>query len=184
MKTTRQQHCRGRPVGSHAVAEIPEQLQAEVRAFLKANIDKSPKPGGGRQRPNQKVLDWRKHDHRKGLLRPSRSPGIWRRRPAARRDGAGHHRRRVLQGRRLSRHHATRASRMLVPTLLEVGTKEQCAEWIEPTIRGEIIWCQGYSEPGSGSRSRRREDARARSRTATSSSTARRSGPAPRTTPT
>ena len=27
-------------------------LQAEVRAFLKANIDKSPKPGGGRQRPH------------------------------------------------------------------------------------------------------------------------------------
>ena len=40
---------------------------------------------------------------------------------------------------------------MLVPTLLEVGTKEQCAKWIAPTIRGEIIWCQGYSEPGSGS---------------------------------
>ena len=40
---------------------------------------------------------------------------------------------------------------MLVPTLLEVGTEEQCAKWVGPTIRGEIIWCQGYSEPGSGS---------------------------------
>jgi len=40
---------------------------------------------------------------------------------------------------------------MLVPTLLELGTEEQRKAWIAPTIRGEIIWCQGYSEPGSGS---------------------------------
>ena len=40
---------------------------------------------------------------------------------------------------------------MLVPTLLEVGTDAQRKEWIAPTIRGEILWCQGYSEPGSGS---------------------------------
>ena len=40
---------------------------------------------------------------------------------------------------------------MLVPTLLEVGSEEQKTTWIPPTIRGEIIWCQGYSEPGAGS---------------------------------
>ena len=40
---------------------------------------------------------------------------------------------------------------MLVPTLLEVGTEAQKQQWIAPTLRGEIIWCQGYSEPGSGS---------------------------------
>ena len=40
---------------------------------------------------------------------------------------------------------------MLVPTLLEVGSEEQKTRWIAPTLRGEIIWCQGYSEPGSGS---------------------------------
>ncbi|OYV33108.1 MAG: hypothetical protein B7Z80_25010 [Rhodospirillales bacterium 20-64-7] len=40
---------------------------------------------------------------------------------------------------------------MLVPTLLEAGTDEQKRLWIGPTLRGEIIWCQGYSEPGSGS---------------------------------
>ena len=40
---------------------------------------------------------------------------------------------------------------MLVPTLLEVGSEEQKQRWIGPTIRGEVIWCQGYSEPGSGS---------------------------------
>jgi alkylation response protein AidB-like acyl-CoA dehydrogenase len=40
---------------------------------------------------------------------------------------------------------------MLVPTLLEMGTEEQKKQFVGPTIRGEMIWCQGYSEPGAGS---------------------------------
>ena len=40
---------------------------------------------------------------------------------------------------------------MLVPTLLELGTEAQKQRWIGPTLRGEVIWCQGYSEPGAGS---------------------------------
>ena len=40
---------------------------------------------------------------------------------------------------------------MLVPTLLECGTEEQRREYIPPTLTGELTWCQGYSEPGSGS---------------------------------
>ena len=40
---------------------------------------------------------------------------------------------------------------MLVPTLLELGTEEQKKQYIKPTLHGEIIWCQGYSEPNAGS---------------------------------
>ena len=40
---------------------------------------------------------------------------------------------------------------MLVPTLLEMGTQEQKEQYIRPTIMGDMIWCQGYSEPGAGS---------------------------------
>jgi alkylation response protein AidB-like acyl-CoA dehydrogenase len=40
---------------------------------------------------------------------------------------------------------------MLVPTLLEMGTEEQKQQFIGPTLRGEMVWCQGYSEPGAGS---------------------------------
>tara|TARA_X000000368_G_scaffold282379_1_gene224145 strand:- start:1166 stop:2410 length:1245 start_codon:yes stop_codon:yes gene_type:complete len=40
---------------------------------------------------------------------------------------------------------------MLVPTLLELGTEEQKQEYIKPTLHGEMIWCQGYSEPNAGS---------------------------------
>ncbi len=40
---------------------------------------------------------------------------------------------------------------MLVPTLLELGTEQQKRELIAPTLRGEMVWCQGYSEPNAGS---------------------------------
>jgi alkylation response protein AidB-like acyl-CoA dehydrogenase len=40
---------------------------------------------------------------------------------------------------------------MLVPTLLERGAEWQKEKWVKPTITGEVAWCQGYSEPGSGS---------------------------------
>ncbi|MFK7730294.1 MAG: acyl-CoA dehydrogenase family protein [Pseudomonadales bacterium] len=40
---------------------------------------------------------------------------------------------------------------MLVPTLLEMGTEEQKEQWIQKTLSGEVLWCQGYSEPGAGS---------------------------------
>ncbi|MBW2267251.1 MAG: acyl-CoA dehydrogenase family protein [Deltaproteobacteria bacterium] len=40
---------------------------------------------------------------------------------------------------------------MLVPTLLSHGSEEQRRRWIGPTLRGEVLWCQGYSEPGAGS---------------------------------
>jgi alkylation response protein AidB-like acyl-CoA dehydrogenase len=40
---------------------------------------------------------------------------------------------------------------MLVPTLLEHGSEEQKRGWVGPTIRGEVVWCQGYSEPNAGS---------------------------------
>lgn len=40
---------------------------------------------------------------------------------------------------------------MLVPTLLEHGAEWQKQQFIPPTLRGEMHWCQGYSEPGAGS---------------------------------
>ncbi|CAN5496861.1 acyl-CoA dehydrogenase family protein [soil metagenome] len=40
---------------------------------------------------------------------------------------------------------------MFGPTLLEYGTEEQKQRHIPPIVRGELRWCQGYSEPGSGS---------------------------------
>ncbi|HEY1560129.1 MAG TPA: acyl-CoA dehydrogenase family protein [Caulobacteraceae bacterium] len=40
---------------------------------------------------------------------------------------------------------------MFGPTLLEYGTEDQKQRHIPPIVRGELRWCQGYSEPGAGS---------------------------------
>jgi alkylation response protein AidB-like acyl-CoA dehydrogenase len=40
---------------------------------------------------------------------------------------------------------------MFGPTLLEYGSEAQKREHIPPITRGEIRWCQGYSEPNAGS---------------------------------
>jgi len=40
---------------------------------------------------------------------------------------------------------------IVVPTLLEAGSEALKQRFIPPTLRGEIAWCQGYSEPGAGS---------------------------------
>ena len=40
---------------------------------------------------------------------------------------------------------------MLGPALLQFGTEEQKQRFLPEIVRGEIRWCQGYSEPGAGS---------------------------------
>ena len=40
---------------------------------------------------------------------------------------------------------------MIGPLLLQVGTEEQKRQHLPPIVRGELRWCQGYSEPGAGS---------------------------------
>jgi len=40
---------------------------------------------------------------------------------------------------------------MIGPTLLQLGDEALKREHLPPIVRGEIRWCQGYSEPGSGS---------------------------------
>jgi alkylation response protein AidB-like acyl-CoA dehydrogenase len=40
---------------------------------------------------------------------------------------------------------------MIGPTLLEFGTDDQKSRHLPKIVRGEVQWCQGYSEPNAGS---------------------------------
>ena len=39
----------------------------------------------------------------------------------------------------------------LAPTVMVYGTEEQKRDVIKPLLHNEVIWCQGFSEPGAGS---------------------------------
>jgi len=39
----------------------------------------------------------------------------------------------------------------VVPALVQYGTREQQERFLPPTLRGELVWCQLFSEPGAGS---------------------------------
>jgi 3-oxochol-4-en-24-oyl-CoA dehydrogenase len=39
----------------------------------------------------------------------------------------------------------------VVPALVKYGTPEQQQRFLPPTLRGDIVWCQLFSEPGAGS---------------------------------
>jgi alkylation response protein AidB-like acyl-CoA dehydrogenase len=125
-------------------------LQREVRAFVAKHGHLSPPVGGGRVKPSPKALVWQRLLLEHGFVArtiPKEYGGAGL--PldvlelaviADELAKAG-----VDQGIK------NQGISMLVPTLLEVGTEAQKRRWIEPTIRGDIVWCQGYSEPGSGS---------------------------------
>jgi alkylation response protein AidB-like acyl-CoA dehydrogenase len=125
-------------------------LQAEIREFIRLHGDKSPKVGGGRKRPDQKALDWQKRLVENGYAGRTipREYGGFGAEPdvmAASVIAGEFARANIYAGL------TNQGISMLVPTLLELGTEEQKRQYVGPTIRGDIIWCQGYSEPNNGS---------------------------------
>ena len=124
-----------------------ETSREEVRGFLKSHADRA--PGGEGQRAKA-TLDWQRLLIEKGYTArtiPKEYGGF-----GAEPD--------ILKSRIIGEEFAKakvsaglggQGISMLVPTLLEVGTEEQKRTFIAPTLRGEMIWCQGYSEPGAGS---------------------------------
>lgn len=135
-----------------------EAFRDETRVWLEENCPESMRtpmpasesPGGGRnakfKNPETKV--WMERMGEKGWIVPT-----W----PTEYGGAGldSAQARVLQE-EMSRINARPAHvgmgiSMIGPALLEYGNDEQKAEHLPKIAKGEIWWCQGYSEPNSGS---------------------------------
>jgi alkylation response protein AidB-like acyl-CoA dehydrogenase len=121
----------------------------EVRGFLEAHR-RDYGPEAGAERPREAALAWQRKliEHGYAARTIPREYGGYGAEPD------------ILKSRLIAeeftragapRGLANQGISMLVPTLLEVGSEEQKKQWIGPTLRGEVVWCQGYSEPGAGS---------------------------------
>ena len=134
-----------------------EQFRQETRDWLEANCPPSMRtPGsektavwGGRNArfPSQDAQDWLEAMVSKGWTCPTWSKEYG--------GGLSHAENMILQS-ELRRINArlpivSFGISMLGPVLLEFGTEAQQLEHLPPIMRGEIRWCQGYSEPGAGS---------------------------------
>jgi len=124
-----------------------DSFRQEVRQFIETNRDKAP-TGAVRGRPKQEDQAWQKLliEHGYGARTIPKEYGGYGAEPD------------ILKTRIIAEEFTKARVRpghsgdyRLVPTLLELGTEEQKKQWISPTIRGEISWCQGYSEPEAGS---------------------------------
>lgn len=124
-----------------------DEFRAEVKQFIAASSDKSPKQAGV---GNAEAIAWQKTLINNGYAArtiPKEYGGF-----GAEPD--------IIESRIIAEEFSNaqistglggQGISMLTPVLLEMGTEEQKQQFIKPTIHGELIWCQGYSEPGAGS---------------------------------
>jgi alkylation response protein AidB-like acyl-CoA dehydrogenase len=130
-----------------------EAFRAEAREWIEANFPKSLAnaemamiPGG--EKPSGDALTWKQRMADKGWGAPT-----WPTQYGG--GGLSGARARVLQQEmdRAGAYNpvAGMGTSMFGPTLLEYGTEDQKKRHIPPIVRGELRWCQGYSEPGAGS---------------------------------
>ncbi len=124
-----------------------EEFRKEVRQFIAEHGDESPSQSGA---GNKAAIGWQKLliEHGYAARTIPKEYGGYGAKPD------------IIESRIIAEEFAERqistglggqGISMLTPVLLEMGTEEQKQQLIKPTIHGEIIWCQGYSEPGAGS---------------------------------
>jgi alkylation response protein AidB-like acyl-CoA dehydrogenase len=129
-----------------------ETLRDEIRAFVAAHRERAPRAGAGvaAGRAGEAVRDWQalliEHGYAARTI-PCEYGGYGAEPDILKATIIEEE----LNSAGVSRGIGGQGPEMLVPTLLEHGTEQQKQRWIGPTLRGEVVWCQGYSEPGSGS---------------------------------
>ena len=129
-------------------------FRQEIRSWIKENCPESCRgpgevPGGGTKvRMTDDQQTWIERTASEGLTVPS-----W----PTEYGGAGFSKDQYIvfldEMRRLGARTpvAGMGTSMIGPTLLEFGTEEQKLAHLPNIARGEVWWCQGYSEPSSGS---------------------------------
>jgi alkylation response protein AidB-like acyl-CoA dehydrogenase len=131
-----------------------EAFRAEAREWLEANFPRSLRgtdeftPGEGPASETEDRKRWKQAMAEKGWGAPT-----WPRQYGG--GGLSPQEGRIVQQEmaRIGAYNpmAGMGTSMFGPTLLEYGTEDQKARHIPPITRGELRWCQGYSEPGAGS---------------------------------
>ena len=138
--------------------ETPElaAFRAQARDWLEANV-----PASVRGAPDMTM------EQMEGGLKPTADADLWRQRIGAKGwgtptwpkeyggGGLSPAQARVLQ-QEMTRVGARNPIQGMGPgmfgsTLLEYGTEEQKLRHLPPICRGDLRWCQGFSEPGAGS---------------------------------
>ena len=139
--------------GPESVVEIrfspaEEAFRAEARAWLEANMPRTPRPNDLRARADYD-LGWQRRMHDAGWA------GIaW---PRAYGGRGATLMEQLIWYEEYARAGAPDISTLFVglnhagPTLIACGSEEQKAYHLPRILRGDVIWCQGFSEPNAGS---------------------------------
>jgi alkylation response protein AidB-like acyl-CoA dehydrogenase len=127
-------------------ARSDEEFRREVRAFIASRYPEELRYVLRRVRWAE-IKDWWRTLYEKGWIAPS-----WPRECGGMGLDAG---KMVIYLEEMERHGVARAPDQGItqvgPIIMKYGTDAQRAFYLPRTLSGEIIWCQGYSEPNAGS---------------------------------
>jgi alkylation response protein AidB-like acyl-CoA dehydrogenase len=126
-------------------------FQQEVRGWLKENLTPEivgeMKVGRNAYMPKERLVDWQKRLAKKGWLctgwpKEFGGPGFSTTQ-------------KYIFEMEMAKAGAPGTSpfgpKMCAPVIMKYGSAEQKARHLPPMLNSDLIWCQGYSEPGSGS---------------------------------
>lgn len=131
------------------LTETQHAFRAEVRAFIDANLPEAlrRKLRAGHEPDRQEVIAWQRALNTKGWAAPN-----WPRKFGGSDLGPIE---KILLQEELFRAPAPQPVSfnisMLGPVLLHFGTPEQQEHWLPELANADLLFCQGFSEPGSGS---------------------------------
>ena len=134
-----------------ALSKADIAFRDEVRAFLDAELTPDMREAGHKSTRSYSNLEtslaWHKALNKRGWAAPS-----W---PKEYGGPGWTQTQRYMFQLEVARARAPRffnqSIRMVGPVIMRFGTPEQKAYYLPRILEGEDLWCQGYSEPGSGS---------------------------------